>query len=122
MVGSTPTGPTIWGLSSVGRAIALHAIGQRFEPASLHQTMYFVYILQSERTGRFYIGQTQDIEDRVRRHNAGTQAGTKGHLPWRLMRAERFKTREQAYAREREIKAKKNRKWIEWLLEQPVDS
>ena len=25
-----------WGLSSVGRAIALHAIGQRFEPASLH--------------------------------------------------------------------------------------
>ena len=84
--------------------------------------MYFVYILQSERTGRFYIGQTQDVEDRVRRHNAGTQAGTKGHLPWQLVRVESFETRELAYAREREIKAKKNRKWIEWLLEQPVDS
>ena len=100
----------------------MHAIGQRFEPASLHQAMYFVYILQSERTGRFYIGQTQDVEGRVLRHNEGTQAGTKGHLPWRLVRVERFETREQAYARERQIKAKKSRKWIEWLVSQPVDS
>ena len=27
-----------WGLSSAGRAIALHAIGQRFDPASLHHS------------------------------------------------------------------------------------
>ena len=28
---------SIWGLSSVGRAIALQAIGHRFDPVSLHQ-------------------------------------------------------------------------------------
>ena len=46
--GPNPSGPTthvptlrsrlfaIWGFSSAGRAIALHAIGQRFDPANLH--------------------------------------------------------------------------------------
>ena len=29
-----------WGLSSVGRATALQAVGQGFEPPSLHQTLY----------------------------------------------------------------------------------
>ena len=37
VVGSNPTGGTIhWGISSAGRAIALQAIGQRFEPVILH--------------------------------------------------------------------------------------
>jgi hypothetical protein len=31
-----------WGLSSVGRATALHAVGQEFEPPSLHQFPAFV--------------------------------------------------------------------------------
>ncbi len=30
-----------WGLSSVGRATALHAVGQRFDPASLHLFLWF---------------------------------------------------------------------------------
>ena len=36
--GSSPFRPTIhfWGLSSAGRAPALHAGGQRFDPAILH--------------------------------------------------------------------------------------
>ncbi len=38
--GSTPPKPTIftnfWGISSAGRAPALHAGGQRFDPAILH--------------------------------------------------------------------------------------
>ena len=50
VVGSSPFRPTkhtavacqnsafIWGISSAGRAPALHAGGQRFDPAMLHQT------------------------------------------------------------------------------------
>jgi hypothetical protein len=39
IVGSNPTFPTSfkWGISSVGRASALHVEGQRFEPVILHQ-------------------------------------------------------------------------------------
>jgi hypothetical protein len=32
-----------WGLSSAGRAPALHAGGQRFDPASLHHTIYLLF-------------------------------------------------------------------------------
>jgi putative endonuclease len=83
--------------------------------------MYFVYILVSELTGRYYVGQTSNVEDRLRRHNAGTQMATKAYLPWRIARVEQFLTRSEACAREREIKAKKSHKWIEWLISQPVD-
>ena len=38
-----------------------------------------------------------------------------------MARAERFGARGEACAREREIKAKKGRTWIEWLLTQPGD-
>ena len=78
--------------------------------------MYFVYILRSERTGRFYVGQTQDVEERLKRHNAGTQSATRSGVPWQVARTEQFDTRAEACAREREIKRKKSRKWIEWLI------
>ena len=81
--------------------------------------MFFVYILRSERTGRFYVGQAQDVAERLRRYNVGTQRATKGGMPWRLARKEEFNTRAEACAREREIKGKKSRKWIEWLIDQP---
>jgi len=32
--------------------------------------VYYLYILQSETTGRFYIGQTQDVPERLAYHNA----------------------------------------------------
>ena len=81
--------------------------------------MFFIYILRSDRTGRFYIGQAQDVTERLRRHNSGTQRATKPGIPWRLVRQEEFTARSEAYAREREIKGKKSHKWIEWLIEQP---
>lgn len=33
--------------------------------------MYYTYILQSDRTGKLYIGHTNNLEDRIRRHNSG---------------------------------------------------
>ncbi|MEZ4783712.1 MAG: GIY-YIG nuclease family protein [Candidatus Kapaibacterium sp.] len=33
--------------------------------------MFSVYILQSESTGTYYVGQTQDVHKRLLRHNAG---------------------------------------------------
>jgi len=32
-------------------------------------SVYFLYILQSESTSRFYIGQTQDVAERLANHN-----------------------------------------------------
>ncbi len=42
--------PDIWGISSAGRAAALQAVGQRFDPVILHQIKgyYEISIYQSK--------------------------------------------------------------------------
>jgi putative endonuclease len=70
--------------------------------------MYYVYILQSEITGRFYIGSTGNLEDRLLRHNSGRSKATKSGMPWQLVWQEEFRTRGAAYTRELEIKSWKS--------------
>ena len=33
--------------------------------------MFHVYVLRSEKTGRMYVGSTDDVDRRVTQHNAG---------------------------------------------------
>ena len=42
---SGPPKNIIWGLSSAGRAPALHAGGQRFDPARLHHNLYYYFLI-----------------------------------------------------------------------------
>lgn len=78
--------------------------------------MFYVYILQSEITGKFYIGSTANIEDRLVRHNAGRSKSTKSGCPWKLVYNEPFPTRGEAMKREVEIKNWKSHKRIEELV------
>ncbi len=73
---------------------------------------YFLYILQSEVNKSFYIGQTEDLDDRLRRHAAGRSCYTKSRGPWRLVHLEVFQTREQAVKRERELKGKHSKRFL----------
>src|SRR5271168_1373428 len=61
-----------WGRGAVGSAPRWHRGGRGFESHRLHQNtlVFFLYILKSESTGRFYIGQTQDVSERLTYHNA----------------------------------------------------
>ncbi|HAN77063.1 MAG TPA: excinuclease ABC subunit C [Bacteroidales bacterium] len=77
---------------------------------------FYVYILLSEKTNKFYIGSTENIENRQFRHNAGHTISTKTGIPWKLVYFETFETRVQAVARELEIKKKKSRAYIEKLI------
>jgi putative endonuclease len=43
---------------------------------------FFVYILLSKKTGKFYIGQTNNIENRLMKHNSGLNRSTKAGIPW----------------------------------------
>ena len=78
--------------------------------------VYFVYILQSEKDDSYYIGHTEDLEDRLNRHNHGRSSYTKAKAPWKLIYQEEFSSRSEASKREREIKEKKNRAYIEQLV------
>ncbi|HNZ86331.1 MAG TPA: GIY-YIG nuclease family protein [bacterium] len=66
--------------------------------------MYTVYILQSLKTKKYYIGHTKDINDRLRRHNTGLSKYTKKFIPWKLIYSEEYQTKSEAYKREMEIK------------------
>ncbi|MBI5139775.1 GIY-YIG nuclease family protein [Candidatus Nomurabacteria bacterium] len=69
--------------------------------------MFYTYILNSEKNGRYYIGHTRDLNDRLSRHNAGRMKSTKSSLPWKLVYKENYETKQEAYRREFEIKSYK---------------
>ena len=65
---------------------------------------FYVYILQSEKTGRCYCGQTQDLNDRLERHNSGRSKATSRERPWIVVKTFGFATRSEAEQLERKIK------------------
>ena len=78
--------------------------------------MYCTYIIQSQKNGKYYTGSCHDIEKRIERHNAGATPSTKSGRPWNLVYSESFENNSDALKREREIKSKKSRKYIEFLI------
>ena len=66
--------------------------------------MYFVYILKSLKDSGYYIGQTKDLNDRLKKHNNGQVRSTKSRLPFALIKKETFDTRGEARKRENYLK------------------
>ncbi len=81
---------------------------------------FWVYILESKQNHQYYVGQTDDLIDRLSKHNKGEVNSTKPFIPWELIHKEEYKTRSEAVRREREIKARKSRKYIESLFSRDV--
>lgn len=80
--------------------------------------MYFVYVLHSHRTGKFYIGQTADLQDRLARHNSGRSPAAKAGQPWKLVYTEKFLSRVDALRRERDLKSWRSHQRLERLIQQ----
>jgi putative endonuclease len=80
--------------------------------------MYYIYILFSQKTNRYYIGSTDDLDRRLKHHNAGSTPSTKAGVPdWEIRYTETVFDRATALTRELEIKKKKSRNYIEWLIQ-----
>ena len=73
---------------------------------------FFTYILFSEKTNKYYIGYTQDIDKRLERHNAGATPSTKPGRPWKLVYSEEFGSKTEAHKREVHLKRMKSRVYI----------
>jgi putative endonuclease len=78
--------------------------------------MFFTYILYSATINKYYVGQTDNIENRLRSHHSGISPYTKIANDWQLVYSESFQTRKEAIQRENEIKRKKSRLYIERLI------
>ena len=65
---------------------------------------YSVYIIWSEGLGKYYVGSTGNLENRVLRHNKGHEIFTSKGVPWQLIWNESFESRSEAVQMEIKIK------------------
>lgn len=66
--------------------------------------MFYLYLLQSEKNGKLYIGQTKDLKQRLKEHNSGESQFTKLYCPWKLIYYEAYLTLTLAKRRELQLK------------------
>lgn len=81
--------------------------------------MYSLYILRSRATGRYYVGSTEDLPQRLRQHNGELPSlgiSTISGRPWQVVYSAAYVTRRQALAAERYVKKMKSRHSISKLI------
>src|SRR5438477_191644 len=76
-----------------------------------------IYILQSEKTKKFYIGCASEVLVRLTEHQRGQTTSTRGRGPWGLVYQEQFDTLAEARRRERQLKSWKSHRSIQELIE-----
>ncbi len=67
--------------------------------------MSYAYILKSQKTGRYYYGASDDLDERIKYHNAGKVRSTKHGRPWVVHYFETFPDMESAFHREQFFKS-----------------
>jgi putative endonuclease len=73
--------------------------------------MFCVYILFSEKRSRYYVGQTTDINKRLKRHNKGRV--TKYGIPWKVVLQIEVDSRSEAIRLETKIKKRGAKRFID---------
>ena len=74
------------------------------------QGFHYVYILESlGKPAHFYIGLTDDLAERLAKHNAGGVPHTEKYRPWQIKTAIAFRDRERATDFERYLKSPSGR-------------
>jgi putative endonuclease len=82
--------------------------------------MAFLYILQSEKTRRFYVGSSNVLARRLEEHARGQTASTRNRGPWKLVYQEEYESLLAAHRRELEIKRWKSCRMIQALVWEAV--
>ena len=77
---------------------------------------YYVYILQSLKDHKYYIGSTSDIDKRLQFHNAGLQRSTRNRIPFKLVYQEELPDKTAALKREKQIKSFKGGRAFQRLI------
>lgn len=67
--------------------------------------MYYVYAIRSINRDYIYVGLTEHLEERFKRHNDGHEKTTKPYAPFELIYTEKCDTRGNARVREKYLKS-----------------
>ena len=74
--------------------------------------MYYTYVIQSEKDGRFYTGFTKDLRHRLNEHNSGKVTSTKNRDPFSLVYYEACLNEQDATAREKYLKTGMGKRYL----------
>ena len=78
--------------------------------------MYYVYVLLSEKDSNFYIGFSENVEQRLDEHNAGKNVSTKLRRPFKLIYCEGHTAKSDALRRESYFKTSKGKTTLKQIL------
>ncbi len=79
--------------------------------------MHYVYVIQSSRDKKFYVGSTNDLKRRVKQHNDGLVPATKRRRPLKLVYYEACISQNDAIRREKYLKTAWGKRYIKNRLE-----
>jgi putative endonuclease len=74
---------------------------------------FLVYVLNSLKDNKHYVGQTSNLDRRLEEHNQGRVRWTKSHRPWKVIYVEEYSSRTEAIRREHFLKSPQG--WIEYI-------
>ncbi len=77
---------------------------------------YYVYILYSPSADAFYKGQTDDIRQRLQRHNKGYEKATARYAPWQLLWFTEKQSRTDALTLETKLKNLSRQRTLLFML------
>jgi putative endonuclease len=80
-----------------------------------------LYILQSQPTGIYYVGITENLSQRLEFHNLTGHGFTARYRPWKLVYHKDFTTRQLAQTTEKQIKNRKSREYIRRIVEHLIE-
>jgi len=77
---------------------------------------YYSYVIYSFKYKRFYKGHCENLDERLKQHNAGYTKSTKAFIPWRIVYYETFESRAEAIAREKYFKSAAGRRFLKKVI------
>jgi len=78
--------------------------------------MHYTYILYSDSIKKYYIGSSENLEERLKKHLSNHKVFTVKINDWKIVYSEEFTTKSEAIKREKEIKAWKSAVRIKKLI------
>ena len=80
---------------------------------------YYIYLLESEKSGIWYIGLSINPEQRLKQHNLGKSKFTSSHIPWKLLYSEKAGDLKEARRLEKYYKSAAGKRKLKKILGVP---
>ena len=78
--------------------------------------MFCAYVIKSLLHDFFYKGHCENLEERIKQHNAGMTESIRPYIPFSLFYFEEFTTREEAIKREKYFKTAAGRRFLKKMV------